>query len=77
MYGLWLFGIRLEYLLGLRRFAIYYLSCVRDRPGPRRRGLPRVGRVGVLLACGLTFLETRLLLLFPPTPIKAKRFVLI
>ncbi len=28
MHALWLFGIRLEYLWGSRRFAIYYLSCV-------------------------------------------------
>ena len=92
MYALWLFGSRLEYLWGGRRFAAYYLACVVGaalvqllvseinlaQGGVAYPVLGASGGVfGVLLAFGLTFPETRLMLLFPPIPIKAKWFVLI
>lgn len=92
MYALWLFGSRLEVLWGGRRFATYYLACVVGaalvqlvvseislaQGGEVYPVLGASGGVfGVLLAFGLTFPEARLVLLFPPIPIKAKWFVLI
>jgi membrane associated rhomboid family serine protease len=92
MYALWLFGTRLEYLWGSQRFATYYLVCVVGaalaqmvvseinlaQGGEAYPVLGASGGVfGVLLAFGLTFPEARLILLFPPIPIKAKWFVLI
>jgi membrane associated rhomboid family serine protease len=92
MYALWLFGTRLESLWGPRRFATYYLICVVGaalaqmvvsevslaQGGEAYPVLGASGGVfGVLLAFGLTFPEARLMLLFPPIPIKAKWFVLI
>lgn len=91
MYALWMFGARLEWLWGARRFAVYYLTCVVGaaltqlvvseiallQGSPAYPVLGASGGVfGVLLAFGLLFPETRLLLLFPPIPIKAKWFVL-
>jgi membrane associated rhomboid family serine protease len=91
MYALWLFGTRLESLWGGRRFIVYYLTCVLGaaltqlvvseiallQGGMAYPVLGASGGVfGVLLAFGLRFPETRLLLLFPPIPIKAKWFVL-
>jgi membrane associated rhomboid family serine protease len=92
MYALWLFGTRLEYLWGAQRFAVYYLVCVIGaalaqmavsevslaQGGEAYPVLGASGGVfGVLLAFGLTFPEARLMLLFPPIPIRAKWFVLI
>jgi len=91
MYALWLFGSRLEYLWGGRKFAIYYFVCVVGaaltqlavsemallQGGPAYPVLGASGGVfGLLLAFGVLFPETELLLLFPPIPIKAKWFVL-
>jgi membrane associated rhomboid family serine protease len=91
MYALWLFGSRLEYLWGGRRFAFYYLTCVIGaaliqlvvseitllQGGAAYPVLGASGGVfGLLLAFGVLFPETELLLLFPPIPIKAKWFVL-
>ena len=92
MYALWLFGTRLESLWGSQRFITYYLVCVIGaalaqmavsevslaQGGDAYPVLGASGGVfGVLLAFGLTFPEARLVLLFPPIPIKAKWFVLI
>jgi membrane associated rhomboid family serine protease len=92
MYALWLFGTRIESLWGSRRFLIYYLACVVGaaiaqimvseitlaQGGEVYPVLGASGGVfGVLLAFGLTYPEVRLILLFPPIPIKAKWFVLI
>jgi membrane associated rhomboid family serine protease len=92
MYALWLFGTRLESLWGPRRFLTYYLVCIVGaalaqmvvseislaQGGAAYPVLGASGGVfGVLLAFGLTFPETRLMLLLPPIPIKAKWFVLI
>ena len=91
MYALWLFGTRLESLWGSRRFAVYFLSCVIGaalaqlvvseitllRGGPAYPVLGASGGVfGLLLAFGMIFPETKLVLLFPPIPIKAKWFVI-
>ena len=91
MYALWLFGSRLEYLWGSRRFAVYYFSCVIGaavaqlavseitllRGGEAYPVLGASGGIfGLLVAFGMLFPETRLILLIPPIPIKAKWFVI-
>lgn len=91
MYALWLFGTQLEYLWGARRFTVYYLTCVVGAALTQlvvsefallqgAAAYPVLGAsggvFGLLLAFGLLFPETQLLLLFPPIPIKAKWFVL-
>jgi membrane associated rhomboid family serine protease len=92
MYALWLFGTRIEYLWGSKRFLTYYLLCVVGAALAQlvvsEISLAQGGEVypvlgasggvfGILLAFGLTYPEARLMLLFPPIPIKAKWFVLI
>jgi membrane associated rhomboid family serine protease len=91
MYALWLFGTRLEYVWGGRMFTVYYFSCVIGaaltqlvvseiallQGGAAYPVLGASGGVfGLLLAFGLLFPETELILLFPPIPIKAKWFVI-
>jgi membrane associated rhomboid family serine protease len=91
MYALWLFGTRLEYVWGGRMFTVYYLSCVIGaaltqltvseiallQGGPAYPVLGASGGVfGLLVAFGLLFPETELMLLFLPIPIKAKWFVI-
>jgi membrane associated rhomboid family serine protease len=91
MYALWLFGSRLEYLWGGRKFAIYYFGCVIGAALVQlvvseiallqgSVAYPVLGAsggvFGLLLAFGVLFPDTELLLLFPPIPIKAKWFVL-
>lgn len=91
MYALWLFGNPLEHALGSQRFAFYYLSCVIGaallhllvQAGMTSQGMPAVpvigasgGTFGVLLGFAWLFPETRLLLLIPPMPVKAKWLVL-
>jgi membrane associated rhomboid family serine protease len=91
MYALWLFGTRLESLWGGRVFAAYYFSCVIGAAVAQlvvseisvmqgAAAYPVLGAsggvFGLLLAFGMVFPETRLMLLFPPIPIKAKWFVI-
>ncbi len=91
MYALWLFGSRLEALWGASRFAVYYFSCVIGaalvqlvvsaiaiaQGAPAYPVLGASGGVfGLLLAFGVLFPNTQLMLLFPPIPIKAKWFVI-
>jgi membrane associated rhomboid family serine protease len=90
MYALWLFGMRLEYRWGSQAFALYYFTClvgaaltqllVAHLGGGPSEIYPTLGAsggvFGVLLAYGLTYPNDRLLLLFPPIPIKAKWFAL-
>jgi membrane associated rhomboid family serine protease len=91
MYALWLFGTRLEYVWGERVFTVYYFSCAIGaaltqlvvselallQGFPAYPVLGASGAVfGLLLAFGVLFPETELMLLFPPIPIKAKWFVI-
>jgi membrane associated rhomboid family serine protease len=91
MYALWLFGTRLEYVWGERLFTVYYFSCAIGaaltqlvvselallQGSPAYPVLGASGAVfGLLLAFGVLFPETELMLLFPPIPIKAKWFVI-
>lgn len=80
MYGLWLFGSRMEHVWGSQAFALYYFICVIGAGlvqllvvtlGAREGGMyPTLGAsggvYGVLLAFGLTFPNERLILVFPP-----------
>ncbi|MFP4609649.1 MAG: rhomboid family intramembrane serine protease [Thiohalophilus sp.] len=89
MYGLWLFGSRMEMVWGSKAFLIYYFVCVigaalvqlivaSQGSGPAYPTIGASGGVfGLLLAFGLTFPNERLMLLFPPVEMSAKWFVLI
>jgi membrane associated rhomboid family serine protease len=91
MYALWMFGSQLEQLWGGSRFAFYYFACVVGAALTQlvvseiallqgAEAYPVLGAsggvFGLLLAFGVLFPETELLLLFPPMPIKAKWFVI-
>lgn len=91
MYALWLFGTRMEYVWGARAFALYYFFCVigaglvqlfiATQAAGQGGIYPTLGAsggvFGLLLAFGVTFPNERLILIFPPIPLKAKWFVLI
>ena len=91
MYALWMFGSQLEYRWGGKRFAFYYFACVIGAALAQlvvsevallqgAEAYPVLGAsggvFGLLLAFGVLFPDTELLLLFPPIPIKAKWFVI-
>jgi len=88
MFALWMFGRELEWLMGSRRFLIYFLVCVVGAAlvqllvASFQGGqlYPTVGAsggvFGILLAYGLSFPNRIVMLLFPPIPMKAKYFVL-
>ncbi len=85
MFALWMFGARIENVWGSRRFSIFYFLCVIGA-GLAQLAVTFGGYVptlgasggvfGILLAFGMMFPEERIMLLFPPIPIKAKWFVL-
>jgi len=91
MYALWMFGTPLERTWGPRWFATYYFACVIGAALSQLvvseillmnggSAYPVIGAsggiFGLLLAFGLLFPRTQLLLLFPPIPIEARWFVL-
>ena len=87
MFALWMFGTQIENTWGSRRFTIYYGVCVigaglaqlaaTHYSGSMSPTLGASGGVfGILLAFGMMFPEQRIMLLFPPIPIKAKYFVI-
>lgn len=87
MFGLWMFGRDLERLMGAKKFAIYYLTCVIGAgivqlivAGTQGGIYPTLGAsggvFGILLAYGMTYPNRTVMLLFPPIPMKAKYFVL-
>ncbi|MCY4158458.1 MAG: rhomboid family intramembrane serine protease [Bacteroidetes bacterium] len=87
MFALWMFGMQIENTWGSRRFLIYYGACVVGAGFVQLAttyfsgGMwPTVGAsggvFGILLAFGMLFPEQRIMLIFPPIPIKAKYFVI-
>ncbi len=88
MLAVFMFGAPLEQTWGEKRFLIYYLVCVigaglcqlyvgtlMDNPATV---LGASGGVfGLLLAYGMLFPNQRVMLLFPPIPMKARTFVIL
>ncbi len=92
MFALWMFGGPLEATWGSRRFLNYYLICVVGaglvqllvttlavgHGGPVYPTIGASGGVfGLLLAYGLLFPNVRLMLIFPPIPMRARTFVIV
>ncbi len=87
MFALWMFGAPLENTWGSRRFAFYFLFCVVGAgliqlvvASQAEAAYPTVGAsggvFGILLGFGMLFPNERVMLLFPPIPMKAKYFVI-
>ncbi len=85
LFALWMFGTQIENIWGSRRFGVFYFVCVVGAGLAQMAvtwgsSVPTVGAsggvYGILLAFGMMFPERRIMLLFPPIPIKAKWFVL-
>ena len=91
MLALLMFGGPIEQLWGSRRFAIFYLVCVVGAgvvqlvvatvAAQNGQFYPTVGAsggvFGVLLAYGMMFPHHRVMLLFPPIPMKARTLVIV
>ena len=92
MFALWMFGGPLEETWGSRRFFTYYVVCVvgaglvqllvttlaAGNGGPVYPTVGASGGVfGLLLAYGLLFPNVRLMLIFPPIPMRARTFVVV
>ena len=91
MFALWMFGTQIERLWGARMFAVYYFVCVIGagavqllvasmtvaETGPYPTIGASGGVFGLLLAFGMMFPNQRIMLLFPPIPIRAKWFVIL
>lgn len=86
MFALYMFGLPVERLWGARRFLVYYFVClvgagliqltVAAVTGDVYPTIGASGAVfGVLLAYGLMFPNSTIMLLIPPIPMKAKYFV--
>jgi membrane associated rhomboid family serine protease len=91
MFALWMFGAQLERTWGSQRFARYYLVCVLGAGLVQlvvvnysveqcNEFYPTVGAsggvFGLLLAYGMLFPNHRIMLIFPPIPMKARTFVI-
>ena len=92
MLALYMFGAPLEYTWGNRRYLTYYLTCVIGAGvlqlvvgwwtlSSGGEAYPTVGAsggvFGLLLAYGMLFPNQRLMLLFPPIPMKARTLVIV
>lgn len=92
MFALVMFGGQLERAWGPRRFAWYYFVCVigaalvqlivatmafRESGEPYPTIGASGGVFGLLLAFGMLFPHARLMLIFPPIPMKARTFVIL
>jgi membrane associated rhomboid family serine protease len=86
MFALYMFGLPVERVWGARRFVIYYFVCmvgaaviqliVAAVTGEVYPTIGASGAVfGLLLAYGLMFPDSTIMLLIPPIPMKAKYFV--
>jgi len=88
MYALWMFGAQVESTWGPRRFVFFYLACVIGAALAQLvvqvsgNTIPSVtigasgGVFGILAAFGMLFPNQRIILLFPPIPLKAKYLVI-
>ncbi|MES1994384.1 MAG: rhomboid family intramembrane serine protease [Pseudomonadota bacterium] len=91
LFALWMFGTAVERYWGSARFVVYYFVCLVGAALVQlvamylhlRAGgapFPTLGAsgavFGLLLAFGMMFPNERIMLLFPPIPLKAKWFVL-
>ena len=87
MFALYMFGGMVERVFGTRRYLIYYFVCVVSAAltqlvfSALSGGVyPTVGAsggvFGLLLAYALYFPNNRVMLLFPPIPMRARTFVL-
>ena len=87
MFALFMFGSDIERSMGARKYVSYYFTCVIGAAlaqlavmalmnGPP---IPTVGAsgavFGILLAFGVAFPDRRLMLLFPPIPMRARVMV--
>jgi membrane associated rhomboid family serine protease len=92
MLTLAMFGSQVEYVWGARRFLTFYLVCVAgaalcqlavgwwtlSQGGQAYPTLGASGGIfGLLLAYGLMFPNQRVMLLFPPIPMKARTLVIL
>jgi membrane associated rhomboid family serine protease len=88
MFALYMFGLPIERLWGTRRFIIFYFVCligaglvqlgVAQLAGEIYPTIGASGAVfGLLLAFGMMYPNSRIMLLFPPIPMRAKWFVII
>jgi membrane associated rhomboid family serine protease len=91
MFALWMFGTALESFWGSRPFLTFYLVCmigagliqlvVATMAVSAGSVYPTIGAsgavFGILLGFAMMFPDQRLVLIFPPIPIKAKYFVLL
>ncbi len=88
MFALWMFGRQLEYVLGAKRFLTYYFVCgigaallqlcIAHVEQSSINLLGASGAVmGLLLAYGVLWPNSIIMLMIPPIPLKAKWFVAI
>lgn len=86
MFSLWMFGRVIEMNMGEKRFLGYYLACGLGAALCQivwqlftSEVVPTVGAsgacYGILLAFGMFYPNERIMLMFPPIPMKAKYFV--
>lgn len=90
LFAMWMLGTQLELAWGPRTMAAYFAICVigaglvqlvvATQAAGDGNIYPTIGAsggvFGILLAFGMMFPNQRLILLFPPIPIKAKYFVI-
>lgn len=87
MFALYMFGLPVERVWGARRFLVYYFVCmigaaviqlaVAAFSGDVYPTIGASGAVfGLLLAFGMMFPNSTIMLLIPPIPMKAKYFVI-
>lgn len=88
MFALYMFGSAIELVFGTRRYLTYYFVCVVSAAATQlvfafvSGGIyPTVGAsggvFGLLLAYGMYFPSNRVMLLFPPIPMRARTFVVV
>src|ERR1700704_2210642 len=88
MFALYMFGGAIEQVFGTRRYLVYYFVCVVSAALTQMvfaavsgNFYPTVGAsggvFGLLLAYGMYFPNSRVMLIFPPIPMPARVFVLV